>query len=238
MSQINSLLISAVRQIAGRHPSIVPLLGTKARYIAAAPIAFKTYDYFEKELTRMVKNLYAGFTGGEFIDILAGLIQGQINQAVDFAWRDAEVRADVPQYLREYADDMILAQFDYVDGFYRDIVDARIDETPIDPLLARCALWANRWNEAYDRATSLIVQAMGGKQVWKLGATERHCETCAALDGIVAYASEWDELGVHPQGAPNELLECGGWRCDCSLTQTDARRSPKAFESIMNIVTK
>ncbi|HMM99860.1 MAG TPA: hypothetical protein PKC99_12680 [Anaerolineales bacterium] len=238
MSRLNFLLVSTIRQVASLYPSAVPLLGAKARYIAARPLAYKTYEFFEKELTRMVKNLYSGFIGGEFIDVLAGLIQGQINQAVEFAWRDAEVNAPMPQYLTDYAEEMILSQFDFVDGFYRDIVDARIDGTPIDPLLARCSLWANRWNEAYDRATSLIVQAMGGKQVWKLGATEQHCETCAALDGIVAYAREWEELGVHPQGAPNELLECGGWRCDCSLEQTDARRSPKAFETIMNIVTK
>jgi hypothetical protein len=60
---------------------------------------------------------------------------------------------------------------------------------------------------------------------WKLGKTEDHCLTCSYLDGLVAYAAEWDESGYHPQGAPNEQLQCGGWQCDCSLEPTDSPRT-------------
>ena len=236
---MNRYLISrTIREIVAHYPHVRGLMGAKGRFITASPAAYKTYDYFLSELQRMVNNVYNGNLGGEFIDIVASLIQGQINQAFEFAWRDSEVRGEMPEGLSAEAEGMILEQYNYVDQFYRDIIDARVDKKPIDPLLTRCPLWANRWNEAYTRATSLIVQMMGGKQVWKLGATEQHCSTCYGLNGIVAYASEWDELGVHPQGAPNEILECGGWRCDCSLEQTDQRRSPKAYDSILNIVSK
>lgn len=48
------------------------------------------------------------------------------------------------------------------------------------------------------------------------------------LNGIVAYAREWNEYGIHPQSPPNDLLECGGWRCQCRLVSTAKRVTPKA----------
>ena len=57
--------------------------------------------------------------------------------------------------------------------------------------------------------------------VWRLGRTEQHCSTCFALNGTVASATDWVISGIRPQAAPNARLECGGWRCDCSLDVTD-----------------
>jgi len=71
--------------------------------------------------------------------------------------------------------------------------------------------------------------------VWVIGETEVSCSTCLALNGIVAYASEWEESGVHPQGPQNGALACGGWNCDCSLDTTNARRTRDALGRIMDI---
>jgi len=91
---------------------------------------------------------------------------------------------------------------------------------------------------------------MGGQVgvmgVWRLGATEEHCPFCSAFHGLVAYASEWRELGIQPQNAPNPALTgtrhgekgCEGWRCDCSLDDTDQRRSPKVYDTLLNIVSR
>lgn len=254
-----------IKTLVGKFPSVVPHLTGRARWIVygvakqresfnnpiysearhviAQPIAtikhdYKTYDFFLSALERMITNVYNNDLGGEFIDVLANLISGQLTQAFEQAWKDEEGEGELPDYLSSALEDAILNQYDFVDGLYRDVVDARVDETPIDPLLARATLWANRWTEAYNQAVQLITSENGGNMVWELGATEQHCDTCAALNGIVARASEWKELGVAPQNAPNDLLTCGGWQCDCSLTPTDKRRSPDAYGSIMNIIQK
>lgn len=251
INNINDAARETLASICWHYPQILPLLKGRARWIAltigakSRIVEEKTYDYFLSELSRMVRNLYAGNIGGEFIDILANLLDGQINQAYRQAWSDEGADGEFPEYLQAAADDAILAQFDFVDGFFRDIVDARIDETPIDPLLARCSLWANRWNEAYNDGVRLIAINAGEKQIWKLGATEEHCPFCSRYNGIVALASEWDALNIRPQSAPNPALTgtlngepgCGGWRCDCSLETTDKRRSPNAYgrlEEILN----
>lgn len=217
-------------------PSVIPYLSPATWQALKA--AMKTYDYFLSVLERLIETVYNGTLGGEFIGILEDLILGQISQAYESAWTDEGNELPVPDYLRDASQAAVRDQQSYVDGFYREIIDARVDGTPINPLLARASLWANRYNESYNDALLLIGSKEGGNLVWRLGATEKHCSSCSSLNGIVARASEWESLDVHPQGAPNGLLECGGWKCDCSLESTTQRRSPKAYESILNAVSR
>ena len=71
--------------------------------------------------------------------------------------------------------------------------------------------------------------------VWVYGETE-HCETCRQLNGIVARATEWQRIGVRPQNAPNGLLDCGGWNCQCAINPTTQRRTPGAYDKIIGII--
>ena len=186
----------------------------------------------------LVNDVYNNLVGGDFIDAMANLISGQLTQAFQQAYEDEGYTDFVlPDYLSSAHESMILSQYDYVDGFFRDIINARIDGTSVSPLLARARLWANQWQAAYNEAIRLMTLEGGGNLIWVYGEAE-HCEQCNSLNGIVASAKEWDELGVQPQNAPNNMIACGGWNCQCSLTPTDKRRSPKAYDTILNVVTK
>lgn len=218
-------------------PNVKPLLSDKARFMLYVPEQYKTFDFMLLNIKRLVTGLYNNMLGGEFIDVMANIISGQLTQAYQQALEDQGFTDFfLPDYLQASLDAMILKQYAYVDGYFRAIIDARVDGTSLDPLLARAELWAQRYTEAYNEATRLIVLKGGGNLVWTLGATEQHCPECAALDGIVAWASEWDTLGVRPQNAPNDKLTCGGWRCDCSLSPTSKRRSPNAYGRIEEIL--
>jgi hypothetical protein len=238
-----NLLSSTVRAIVARFPAVRGYLTPRARLMLIEPAEYKTVDYFLQQVERMVTHVYNNQLGGEFIDIMASLIQGQLTQAFRQAWADEGFDGDLPPYLSGALEEMILSEYTHVDQFYRDIVDARIDETSIAPLLMRAGLWANRYVDAYNRATTLITAEMGGNMVWHRGATEQSCSICSRLNGVVARASEWEELNVRPQNPPNPILAkenggCGGWQCDCSLEPTEKRRSPKAYETILNIVSR
>jgi hypothetical protein len=230
---LNDTIAALVR----RYPAVRAALTPRARWVVAMrqPAEYKTAEFMQRTIESLVRGVYGGFVGGEFIDIMANLIQGQLTQAYNRALADEGLVMD-----EDFAADLerlILAQFDYVDQYFRDIVDARIDGTPIEPLIVRASLWANRYNETYSEAQMAIAKRFGGKMIWMLGATEEHCPTCAALNGIVAFATEWETAGFRPQNAPNDLLACGGWRCDCSLTITEKRRSPKALDTLLDIAT-
>lgn len=199
-------------------------------------LGVKTVEYFEATLTRMVRNVYDGDLGGEFIQIMQDLVLGQISQAFETAWTDDGNELPPPEYIRDASQEMVREQWSHIDDFYRAIVDARVDQTGVDALLSRVRLWANRYNEAYNEGVHLIQINTGGKEEWLLGETEEHCDTCSRLNGIVAYASEWETAGVKPQAAPNEHLTCGGWRCDCRKEKTKKRRSSGALDRILSII--
>lgn len=224
-------------------PAVLPHLGTRARYLYSTtkPTEYKTYDYMLSQVERLVTSLYNNNIGGEFIDLMANLISGQLTQAYQQAFEDEGYTDFVlPDYLTASLETMILNQYNFVDQFFRDIIDARIDRTSIDPLLVRSQMWANQWNAAYKEAQMLIRIQGGGNLVWKQGATEHGCATCGNLDGIVMSAKEWEMLGVHPRGYPNSKLECEGGgpanNCDCTLEPTDKRRSPNAYGRVEEIV--
>jgi len=228
-------------------PQILPFLSGKARsfyYASVKFYAYKSYDDMLSKIQSLVKNTYRGNVSTvDFTDRMSSIIGGQLRNAYNTAWIDEGMNADntsaaLPDYLEEPLLQAIADQTDssFAYQYFKDIMAARSDGSPIDPLLSRAELWANQWNTAYENATSLITLQNGGREMWVLGETEQHCPECNALNGIVAFASEWDELGVYPKNPPNDNLTCGGWRCDCSRVATDKKRSRNAYNRIKAIV--
>jgi hypothetical protein len=168
---------------------------------------------------------------------LKNLIKGQMRKAYEEAWKEDGNELPLPEYLATAAAALVDEQAGYVDGYYKAIVDARVGATSIEPLMYRAELWANRYTQAKNDAVALISAENGGKLVWMEGDTADKCDTCLALNGVVAYATEWQQAGFKPQNAPNAMIDCGGWNCQCRLESTEKRRSPRALETLMNIAT-
>lgn len=201
----------------------------------------KTYEFFLRTMQRLIRSVYEGNLGGDFITIAGNLISGQLQRAYEEAWKDEGTDSDTPDYLTESLDAMVTDQQGYLDGLYKAIVDARTDGTPIEPLLSRAEMWAGQYDTAYRQAVELIRLETGGNFEWVKGQTENGCSTCDKLNGIVMSAQEWQELNLHPRGYPNPLLECEGGgpanHCDCELKPTKQRRTPRAYTTVMNIVS-
>jgi len=241
--KLNSLVIQAVKLV----PDVLPYLTDRARFIYFGAIradAYKSYDDMLSKIQVLVQDTYKGkvSTGG-FTDRMASIIGGQLRNAYNTAWinegmDDDNTSAALPDYLEESLVDMIAEQTNtsWSYQFFTDIMTARTNGDPIEPLFSRAELWAGQWNTAYENATSLITLNNGGREEWILGATEEHCPECAALNGIVALASEWNALNVYPKNPPNDYLTCGGWRCDCERRATDKKRSRNAYARIKKIV--
>lgn len=230
-------MLPIIRSVITRYPAVIPHLKGRARFIAFTHTGdeLKDFDDFSARLSNLVKALHGGtITVPSFVDSMAALISRQITLAYRTAWADEVGEGNVPAYLLQSAESMILNQFTFVDKFAREIRDGALADGSVQPFLARVPMWANRYTEAYNEALRLIALQNGGKLVWVYGDAD-HCETCLSLNGIVAYASEWEQSGVKPQNAPNNALVCGGWRCQCSLQPTDAKRTRKVLDKIRSI---
>ena len=196
---------------------------------------FKTLDYFLRVFNTWVNDLFTGeVTEAEFVDRLADLIDQQLNRA----WNEGmrlngldPLTAMTPEF-QAMLQDIIANEYMYVDQFADDIASGKYT---LEQMQARAELWSNRYNDVVNRA-ALETADDKDKLIWNLGATEAHCTTCSALNGVVLRASEWAALGVHPQSPPNGKLECGGWKCDCSLTPTDQRRTRDGYGKVEEIL--
>lgn len=100
---------------------------------------------------------------------------------------------------------------------------------------SRVDLWVSRYEDTKNEAI-LFYSEKNQRLRWVYGDTQ-YCETCSQLNGIVAFASEWETAGVQPQSPPNDLLECQGWHCQCTLEPTDDRRSADALTRILDAIT-
>ena len=230
-------IIKIAREAVRLAPQVRPHLSAKTRWTLYEPAEYKTTDYMLNVIEGLVNGVYNNLVGGDFIDAMANLISGQLTQAFQQAFEDEGYTDFVlPDYLNAALESMILSQYDYVDGFFRDIINARIDGTSISPLLARARLWANQWQAAYNEAIRLMTLEGGGNLMWVYSPEKDHCPECESLDGMIMRASEWDILGVKPQNAPNNKISCGGWNCGCSLDPTDKRRSPNAYGRVEEII--
>ena len=88
----------------------------------------------------------------------------------------------------------------------------------------RLDLWVNRYGAL---RTKVEAQAAGDrKKQWALGKTEEHCVTCYGVNGRVYRNSVWMANDCLPRSSS---LCCHGFRCDCSLIDTDARITPGPF---------
>jgi hypothetical protein len=81
-----------------------------------------------------------------------------------------------------------------------------------------------------------VIELEEVNMVWREGDTMDKCVVCVALDGIVAPVSVWRSLGVQPQAAPNDKLDCGGWRCQCVLEITTAQADEDAADRIRSAI--
>jgi hypothetical protein len=208
------------------------------------PLAFKqnTVDAFRRTMWEATKKLYSNRSVFQFESVMLELIEQQYGRAWREGMRTLELdpAKDMTPDAEAILQDAILAEYDNVGKFAQDVVTAsRVvsDKDWHSKFSHRVDVWANRYNQIKEMS---IRHFSEGKQklMWVEGDSYEKCSTCLRLDGIVAYAEEWDALNVHPQSAPNPYLICGGWNCRCTLVPTDKRRSPHAFDSIMNIVVK
>jgi len=89
---------------------------------------------------------------------------------------------------------------------------------------SRLDMWANRYGAL---RTKVGAQAAGDKkQQWILGRTEEHCQACYGVAGRVYRNSTWMANNCLPR---SQALCCNGFRCDCSLVDTEARITPGPF---------
>jgi hypothetical protein len=208
--------------------------------------AVKTYDEYRSRLWRACQRLFKGGKERYF----PGSFSRSIDQQLSEAWNEGANSVGVsPDDMTD--DDLTILEGiinnenDYIDGIAGDIVTDRDAGMKPEDFESQYGSRVDIWAQRYVEVTNTARMHFGGKQKlkWNLGATEKHCPFCRKLNGIVAWATEWEQVDIHPQDPPNRHLSgeingekgCKGWKCDCTLDPTDERRTPKAIDRLTEI---
>lgn len=199
-----------------------------------------TFDGYYRQVWNRIKELYSGaIDAGAFIDAMANTIQEQLTKAYRAALKDSNLDPNLIKGDNDFSqalEETILAEYDYVDKLAADVKMAADNDVDVTSFQMRAKMWANRYTESYNTAIAMVASIDGGNLIWNYSAEKEHCPECLSLNGIVARASEWQQLGLNPP-TPGQATTCKGFLCGCKLAPTDKRRSPKAFDSILNIIT-
>lgn len=181
-------------------------------------------EIYQSQLNAAVRGLWRGvLTADQFFDAMGAAIQRRITQA----WREGADSVGISP--AEYTPDEVAAlaafiatQFTYISGFADAIQSgSKANDGALSPLLARAALWANRYVEATNQAR--VMAGANQKLEWVIGPTEEHCSDCGRLNGKVKRGSVWAAYGLAPQ---SRNLKCKGYNCECKLMPTTKPVTP------------
>jgi len=197
-----------------------PAIITAIKWLSVQGI--KTEVFMERTVENLVKDLYnSEITKDQFDGRMFDLIDDQMRRAFNEGMRANGLDpADITDAWKEIYQNKTLSQVEFIDKFSNDILTGAGNEVDIKQYLDRVDMWSNQYPAMVQEA-KLTTAYPKDNYIWKLGATEEHCSTCATLDGQIHSAQWWLDSGYHPGQPPNGALECGGWRCDCSLEYTD-----------------
>lgn len=182
----------------------------------------KSYDDFRSDLRSAVRGFWNGtFTEGEFVTAFSDTVDFRLREAYrNTAARYGIAEDEFTEQEQNWIDNFVIEQINQSGSFTDAILENQKPEGKLTPLLDRVELWSNRYNQVENNAQTFFGENQ--KLIWEVSPNKVHCGNCGKLNGYVKRASQWRDYPLEPQ-SPN--LECGGYRCGCSLLETDAPMS-------------
>lgn len=204
-----------IRAVVSAFPAVLPHLTEQARKAAGG------YDGIRYLMHAAVFDAVEGYLSGTgyVVTYKAAMATAVAQAYVDTAdaayvegGGELPLDADTAAWAREQLD----AQLVYVDQLFETLKELR-KEDDVDPAgeaEARADAWASGldgfYNEGILRGSKNIIA------YWELGSTEKHCDSCASLDGQGHKISWYIEHDYIPR-KNGCALDCGGYNCDCRL---------------------
>lgn len=158
----------------------------------------------------------------DYFAFVSGLVD-ILMRGYEQAWREGALKCGVLPTERTTEEDNRLAREITADQGrvrpYGDFIKlhTRALGYKYETITNRAELWANRYQSVV--ALAQVTACSDQKFLWRMGQTEEHCSDCASYSGKVYRGSVWSKWGALPRSGG---LECGGFRCDCSLEATKA----------------
>jgi hypothetical protein len=173
---------------------------------------------YQRAINGAVRGLWNGaYTPEYFADVMRLAIRKYLTEAwTEGAASVGIAKDEITNEEGAALQSFISSEIGFIAGF-RDAIKAgsKANGGGLAPLQSRAALWANRYQEVFNRA---LMMAKGNTKLeWVLGPTEEHCSDCGRLAGKVKRVGTWWSYPLSPQ---SHDLACKGFNCKCRLKPT------------------
>lgn len=140
--------------------------------------------------------------------------------AFEMGWVDGGQKLPVRGEALDWYNARVDAEMGFIAGLFVQAKEMRAEgaEGWFDWVNARADGYVSSVDGVYNAA--MMYAKKGQMLTWHLGRTEQHCDTCAKLNGGRHRASWYLARNYIPR-QPGAYMDCGGYRCDCSLTDED-----------------
>lgn len=209
---------SLIRNLVARYPEVIPHLSMRARLLAGikAGISGVNREYHDA-ITEALVSYFEN--GGSVATPKSKIKQAMVEafgSAFDTGWQDGGQELPADEEALSWFNERVDAEMGFIDTLLQDAKELRKDKDfdYFAWVTARADGYTNNLSAVYNAA----VMFANTKQMltWRLGETEKHCSTCAKLDGQRHKASWYIIRNYIPRKA-GAAMECGGYNCDCSL---------------------
>ncbi len=144
------------------------------------------------------------------------------------AWTDGGASLPMTDELSSWIDGQINNEMAFIDDLFaqlRELRKAGIEEDINIFIEARTEGYVGALQGVYNYAKLAAAPDRDGQ--WAEGDTIEKCETCLGLDGQIHPLRWYKDNNYIPQQRGSETLDCGGWRCLCTI------RDPKTGEQLI-----
>lgn len=173
----------------------------------------------------IIQAIVAYFDGGSLVSSRNKFKRAMVDafsEAFDLGWIDGGQKFPLDEEAADWLAARTDEEFGYIDGLFDGARELK-KEKDFDYFE-----WAQVRATGYTSTVQAIYNAgrlfaeKNKMLTWHLGETEQHCDTCASLDGTRHRASWYLKKNYIPR-KPGAAMECGGYNCDCSLTDDSGK---------------
>mgnify|MGYP001206573386 FL=1 len=218
-AQAKAIILETVRVI----PSVLPYLSDatraalKAGYIEGGVAEINAR--YNKEIVDAMTTYFEGGAMTAPRNQFRQAMTEAFNSAMDTGWVDGGQALPLDEDAAAWLDARLNSELAYIDDLFVQIKALRAEEK--FDFFAWVTAKADRYTSTVMSVYNAAVLLAKKNQMltWNLGQTEKHCDTCASLDGNSHRASWYISHDYIPR-KPGAAMLCGGYNCDCRLTDS------------------
>ena len=213
---MNNIPVKVIRAAVRQHPEVLPLLSVEARGLLKAAGGYPGVrtEYY----TAVYDAVYDYLTGNRPVTGFVNSVKRAFTEAqaetMEIAYTEAGGELPFDDETSAWLVSTQQVEFGHIEDLFTRL---KVEWEGLDPdteATHRADGYTSNLDGIFNETK--LRGAKNQSVTWILGSAEKHCKTCASLDGKRHRISWFIERDYIPR-KNGAAMDCGGYNCDCSL---------------------